>query len=405
MDKKKRKGKQKWIKPRHSFFRAVLFPFIKILCKSKYHIKIKKNKDKRQYLILSNHQTPFDQFFVSLSFKKHIYYVTNDDLFSNGFVSWLIDFLVKPIPIKKGTNDVKAVLDCMRVAKEGGSIAIFPEGNRTYSGKTEHIKDTIAPLAKSLRLPLAIYHIHGGYGVHPRWSDKTRKGKMRAGVSEVIEYEEYKDMSNEELYSLICDKLYINEGKLGNEYYSKTSAQYLERAMFFCPNCELGDWHSQGQTITCKKCATTLKYLPTKELSCVNGSFPYSFISEWYDAQVSFVRSIDLTPYDNTPIFTDTVSLTEVIPCKKKILLGENVKLSTFSNRLELDFGNEIKVVPFSSITAMGVIGRNKLNYYSDKKVFQIKGETRFNALKHMNIYYHKINISKGETEYGTLGL
>ena len=404
MNKKKRRT-QKWIKPRHAFFRAVLIPFIKVLCKLKYHIKIKKHKDKRQYLIISNHQTPYDQFFVGLSFKKHVYFVTNDDLFSNGFVSWLIDFLVKPIPIKKGTNDVKAVLDCMRVAKEGGSIAIFPEGNRTYSGKTEYIKDTIAPFAKSLKLPLAIYHIHGGYGVHPRWSDKTRKGKMRSGVSEIIEYEDYKNLSNEELYSLICEKLYINEGKIGKEYHSKSSAEYLERAMFFCPTCELGDWHSQGNTITCKKCGTTLEYLPTKELSVINGSFPYSFISEWYDAQVSYVRSLDLTPYDDKPIFTDTVSLYEVIPCKKKILLGKNVKLSTFGDRLELDFGNEIRTVPFSSITAMGIIGRNKLNYYSDKKVFQIKGEVRFNALKHMNIYYHKINVLKGETEYGTLGL
>ena len=405
MDKKKKKGKQKWIKPRHSFFKAVLKPFIRILCKAKYHIKIKKHKDKRQYLIISNHQTPYDQFFVSLSFKNHIYYVTNDDLFSNGFVSSLIDFLVKPIPIKKGTNDVKAVLDCMRVAKEGGSIAIFPEGNRTYSGKTEHIKDTIAPFAKSLKLPIAIYHIHGGYGVHPRWSDKTRKGKMRSGVSEIIEYEDYKNMSNEELYSLICDKLYINEGKLGKEYFSKSSAQYIERAMFFCPNCEIGDWYSQGETVTCQKCGTSLKYLPTKELAVINGNFPYSFISEWYDAQVSYVRSLDLTPYDNTPIFTDTISLFEVIPWKKKISLGKSVKLSTFSDRIELDSGNEIKVVPFASITAMGIIGRNKLNYYFDKRVFQIKGETRFNALKHMNIYYHSTNILKGETEYGTLGL
>ena len=81
MDKKKRKKKQKWIKPRHTFFRNILYPFIGLLSKIKYHIKVKKHKDKRQYLIIANHQTPFDQFFVGMSFKRHIYFLTNDDLF------------------------------------------------------------------------------------------------------------------------------------------------------------------------------------------------------------------------------------------------------------------------------------------------------------------------------------
>ena len=193
MEKKKKKKKAKWIKPRHTFFRNILYPFVYLLCKIKYNIKIKKCKDKRQLLVVSNHQTTYDQFFLGMAFKKHLYYVTNDDLFSNGFVSWLISFLVKPIPIKKGTTDVKAVMDCMRVVREGGSIGIFPEGNRTYSGKTEAIKESIGDFAKALKLPIAIFHINGGYGKHPRWSDKTRGGKMTAGVSEIIEYDEHLD--------------------------------------------------------------------------------------------------------------------------------------------------------------------------------------------------------------------
>ncbi|MBQ8546218.1 MAG: 1-acyl-sn-glycerol-3-phosphate acyltransferase [Clostridia bacterium] len=405
MENMKKKRKQKWIKPRHTLVRNLLFPFIKLLCKMKYHIKVNKFKDKRQFLIVSNHQTPFDQFFVSLSFKKHIYYVTNDDLFSNGFVSWLIDFLVKPIPIKKGTSDVKAVLDCKRVVKEGGSIAIFPEGNRTYSGKTEYIKETIAPFARSLKLPIAIYHIHGGYGVHPRWSDKTRKGKMSSGVSEIIEYESYKDLSDKELYDLICNKLYVNESRIDNKYYSKNSAEYLERAMYFCPKCSFGKWESHGDKITCLGCGTTVKYLPTKELVGVNCDFPYSFISEWYDAQCSFIRSLDLTPYYDTPLFEDNVNLSEVIPCKKKIPLGENVTLRAYADRYELALKDMCEVVPFSSVTAAVVLGRNKLNYYSNKRIFQVKGNVRFNAVKYLNIYYHSVNVAKGDTENGTLGL
>ena len=407
MDKKKKKKKKsKWIKKRHSFFRLLLYPFIGILSKIKFHIKVEKCKDKRQFLIISNHQTTFDQFFVGLAFKKHLYYVTNDDIFSNGFVSKLINFLVKPIPIKKGTADVKAVMDCMRVAKEGGSIAIFPEGNRTYSGRTGAIKDTIAPFAKALKLPIAIFHIRGGYGVQPRWSDGTRKGKMTAGVSEIIEYEQYKNMLDSELYSLICKKLYIDECQVDGEYPSKKSAEYLERAMYYCPTCGgFGAWKSHGEISKCHKCATEIKYLPTKEIEGVGSPFPYRFIGEWYDAQNAFLRSIDISKYIDTPLFSDTVDFLEVIPCKKKIDIASAAKISAYGDRFEIEYGGEKEVFSFSEITASGVLGRNKMNFYTRKRILQIRYDEHFNALKYVNVYYHAENTLKGDTENGFIGI
>ena len=101
-------------------------------------------------MILFNHQTALDQFIVGSAFKGPIYYVATEDIFSMGFVSDLLRFAVNPIPIKKQTTDVGAVMNCIRVAKEGGTICIAPEGNRTYSGKTEYINPAIVPLAKKL---------------------------------------------------------------------------------------------------------------------------------------------------------------------------------------------------------------------------------------------------------------
>ena len=399
----KKKKKKKWMRPRHTLTRIFLGPIIRLLCKIKYHCTIKKYKTKRQFLILSNHQTAFDQFFVGLSFKKHVYYITNDDLFSNGFTSWLINYLVKPIPIKKGSTDVKAVMDCMRVAKEGASIVVFPEGNRTYSGKTEHIKDSIAQLAKALKLPICIYHIEGGFGVEPRWANKTRRGKMVSHVSEIIEYEDFKNMPNDELYKLICDKLYINECRNGKEYYSKKSAEYIERAFYYCPKCGFGDWHSQGDTFTCQKCGTSAKYLPSKEIVSLNGDFEFKYTDEWFDKQYEFMRSLDLTNYISTPLFSDTVNISEVIPCKKKIRLGE-IKIIAYGDRFELDYGDRIEEVPYDTITASGVLGKNKFNYYLGTKVFQIKGDKRFCAIKYVNAYYHAFNVKKGDIN-ATLGL
>lgn len=403
--KKKKKKRAKWIKKRHSLVRLILYPFVWALCKIKFHITVEKCKDNRQFLVVSNHQTTFDQFFLGLGFKKLLYYVTNDDIFSNGFVSKLISFLVHPIPIKKGTADVKAVMDCMRVAKEGGSIAIFPEGNRTYSGRTGAIKDTIAPFAKSLKLPIAIFHIRGGYGVQPRWSDSTRGGKMTAGVTEIIEYEDYKNLTDKELYELICKKLYVDECSVDIEYPSKKSAEYLERAMYYCPKCGFGAWKSQGEIAKCEKCGTEIKYLPTKEIEGVGSPFPYRFIGEWYDAQCDFLRKIDVSEYIDKPIFSDTVDFLEVIPCKKKIPISNGAKITAYSDRFEIEYDSTREVFNYSEITASGVLGRNKMNFYARKRIFQIRYDKHFNALKYVNIYYHAQNVLKGDTENGFIGL
>ena len=115
--------KKKWIKCRHRIVRNIAFAALYPYCKWKYGIKVDRFKEQgdRAYLILLNHQTAFDQFFVGLSFHGPIYYLASEDLFSKGWVSSLIRWLVAPIPIKKQTTDVKAVMSCIRVAKEGGT--------------------------------------------------------------------------------------------------------------------------------------------------------------------------------------------------------------------------------------------------------------------------------------------
>lgn len=236
MEKSKNKNKE-WIKPRHSVItclaRLILKPYI--LWKYKIDVHPFKEQGDRKYLIMMNHQTPFDQFFIAMSFRGPVYYIATEDIFSLGWVSSLLKWAVEPIPIKKQTTDIHAVMNCMRVAKEGGTIALAPEGNRTYDGRTVYINPAIAKLAKKLKMPIAFYRIEGGYGVEPRWSDVARKGKIKAYVSKVVEPEDYKSMNDAEFYNLICRELYVNEAVADTEYHHKQLAEYMERLVYVCP--------------------------------------------------------------------------------------------------------------------------------------------------------------------------
>ncbi len=397
---------KKWIKFRHRVGRNLVSAYVSPIAKHKYHAKVEKFKaqGKRPYLIVLNHQTAYDQFFVGMAFKGPVYYVATEDLFSMGLVSKIINYLVAPIPIKKQTTDMRAVMACAKIAKEGGTIALAPEGNRTYCGRTLDFKKSIVKLARLTKLPIAIFKIEGGYGVQPRWSDKVRKGKIHAYVSKVLEQEDYAKMTDDQLYDFLKQELWQDESGDTGIYYSKRSAEYLERVVYVCPDCGLTTFISKGQIITCEKCGKQIRYTETKALVGENCQFPFKTISEWYDYQLSFINGLDLQTLTQTPVYTDKVRFSEVILYKRKRLIDKNSTANLYGDRITINGKKADFVFSFDNLDAVTVLGKNKVNVYFDGKVYQIKGDKRFNALRYVN-FFHRYQNTKEENTDGFLGL
>lgn len=402
----KNKKTKKWVKFRHKVVRALAWVFFYPSIKFKFRAKIDKFKGdkKKKYLILYNHQTAYDQFFISYSFSKTIYYVASEDIFSNGIVSKLLRYAVAPIPIKKQTNDIRAVMTCLKVAKEGGSIAIAPEGNRTYSGKTCYFKPSIVKMAKALKLPIAIFRIEDGYGVQPRWADDVRKGGMRAYVKRVIEPEDYLKMPDEELHALIKDELFVDESSPNKEFHHKNLSNYIERAMYYCPDCGLSVFESNKDLVTCKKCGKTIRYLPNKQIEGVGFEFRYKNIAEWYEGQSEFTNGLNLFEMEDKPLYQDDAKVFEVELYKRKHSIDKNAKISLYPNRIEVKCASQEIIVDFATAEAVTVLGKNKINVYANGKVYQIKGDVRMNALKYVHFFNRYKNLLNAD-ESGFLGL
>ena len=405
---KQKKKSSAWVKPRHKLVRALLSVTLGPFSRLRYGVRVKplSKAETRQMLILYNHQTAFDQFFVGMAVRQPIYYLATEDIFSKGFLSSLIRYLVAPIPIKKQTTDVRAVMNCLRVAREGGSIAIAPEGNRTYSGRTGYINPAITMLAQKLGLPIAIFRIEGGYGVHPRWSDTVRRGPMRAYISRIIEPEEYRTLDGDAMNELICRELFVDEAKADAAYRHKKSAEYLERALYVCPTCGLSTLESHRDVITCKSCGMQVRYLPTKELCGVDRPFPFRFVAEWYDHQERVIGELNPDEYVQEPLYRDRVRLLEVIVYKRKELLRKEATLALYGDRIVIDEGEADELIlPFDKLRAASVLGRNKLNLYHGEQVYQCVGDKRFCALKYVNLYYRYKNVRNGVAYGQFLGL
>lgn len=395
------KSKQ-WMKERHNVVVTLLRPTFGLYARWKYGIQIEEFKEQgnRPYLIVMNHQTAFDQFFVGITFHQPVYYLATEDIFSMGWISQVIRWLVAPIPIKKQTTDIQAVKNCIKVAREGGTICLAPEGNRTFHGQTVYMNPAIASLTKKLGLPLAIFRIEGGYGIQPRWSDVVRKGRMRSFVSRVIEPEEYQAMTNAELYDVIQKELYVDEARVTGQFRHRKNAEFLERVVYICPWCGFAPFESSGDIIRCTKCGRRIRHLPTKELEGVDEWFPHRFVADWYHWQNEVMNSTDLLALTQTPVFEDTAGVSRVHVYKFKEPLKKDARICLYGDRITIDD----RQFHFAQIDAVTVLGKNKLNIYDGTEILQLKGGKRFNALKYVN-FYHRYKNEKAGKNNEFLGL
>ena len=218
---------------------------------------------------------------------------------------------------------------------------------------------------------------------------------------------DFKQMTDDELFEAISQGLFVDEATLDGLFPHKKSAEYLERAIYVCPDCGLSEFESHGRIVECKKCGKKIEYLATKELRGIDCEFPFRFVADWYDYQKDFVNKLDVTEKTDEPLYLDNTTLWKIIPCKNRECISKDVRLALYGDRICVEDadGKISYFFSFNDISAVTVLGRNKLNIYRGEDIFQIKGSKRFNALKYVHIYHRYKNICKGEPYAEFLGL
>ncbi|MBQ8292473.1 MAG: 1-acyl-sn-glycerol-3-phosphate acyltransferase [Bacilli bacterium] len=381
-----------WIKNRHKFvFKFLKGPFV-LFFKLKYNFKAVKYKlEKKPYLILSNHLTTLDPFMVAASFSRPIYYMANADLFSNRFGK-IIEFLVKPIPKNKNVKELGPIKDCLRIVKEGGTIGVFPEGNRSYSGELCYISDAIAKLVKLLKIDVVLYNIHGGYGIDPRWGYKARRGRSYGCVKRILTKEEIATLSTEELFAIIKEELTVPQVPSTIKYKNRNNALGLERVLYLCPVCgKVQTIETHKNNIKCTSCGLDVKYNEYLEFESNNEAFKFKYVKDWYNHQVDYIKNFDIST--EGVIFEDNITLYRVPNGVRPIaIMSGKIQM----DNLGFSFVNEEQKMRFEikDISDITVLGRHKLNFFMDKEIYQIKGDKTLNVLKYMHMYYHIKNTN-----------
>lgn len=375
--------------------RFLLKPFFIFIFKFKFE---KAPNLKEPYLVLSNHNSDLDPALMAFSFPKQMYFVASEHVYRRGLISKLLYWAFKPIAKMKGSSDAVTVMQTIRMLRSGKNVCLFPEGNRSFNGRTGPIMEATGKLVKVSNVSLVTYKFEGGYFTSPRWGFGIRRGKLFGHVENVYTKEALKEMSAEEITNLIIKDLEENAYKRQLEdpikYKGKKLAEGMESAVCICPKCsKIDSILTKKDKVWCSECGISSHY---SQYGLFDDNFPFKTIEAWDDFQTDYINKlIDKSNPDEILFQNKDVLMNTVSQDHKTIEIGKGC-ISMCSNKLLfITDNNETSIdLKIEDITDMSIYGKCSLVWSDIKGVhYEIRPENIINMRKYLAVF----NIIKNQ--------
>ncbi len=372
---------------RHRFlWRLVWWPtWLWMRLKYNYHAKTEPIKGPA--LIVSNHVTDYDPFFLALTVKNPAYFVASGHVLANPRTAKLIQWAQAPIGRMKGTTASDTALTAIRRLKKGFSVALFAEGNRTFNGVTADIVESTAKLARVSGASLVTHRFRGGYLTSPRWGGRSvRRGLFTGEIVHVYSPETLKAMTPDAIADAIRADIYENaydtQAQWHIPYKGRNLAEHVERTLCLCPVCgKLGALESRGDTLSCTACGLTATY--TAEGYLEGDGLPFRTVLEWDRWQARELKKrADAAGEDCLAQDTD-MELLEVADdyTEKPVVQG---RMAIFRDRMELAG----KIMRFSEVSGMSLNGPQTLIFTLRDRHYTVKSRRVRNLRKYLTFYH-----------------
>ena len=116
-----------------------------------------------------NHFSNHDPLYVAscLPRRRRLYFLAKKELFDNKFLCPIVTWL-GAIPVDRGHADIAAVRSSLKLLKEGGVLAIFPQGTRSRDNTPTPMLNGASMIAMRGGVPVIPCYVDGPYRLFRR---------------------------------------------------------------------------------------------------------------------------------------------------------------------------------------------------------------------------------------------
>ena len=204
-------------------------------------------------LVVSNHSSLLDPMFLSLAVGRAVHFLSTELAFSGGAMGWVNQFF-GAVPKRKFTADPRAILRLRRWRDLGGSIGLFPEGERTWDGRPLPILPGVEKLVRVMDLPVVTVRVYNGWRQSPRWAATLRRGRVHVEVDPPRRFAGSDSLASIRRY--IGERISVDaEDGPSWPVRGRRLAAGIGNVLFACPAClRLDAIDERGDMASCRSC-------------------------------------------------------------------------------------------------------------------------------------------------------
>lgn len=379
----------------HILLRKIISPLVKRTLHFEGELIPEGNGPK---LILCNHNTDLDFLLIALVCSEATDVVATETVLRMNPIVRFAAKKLKPILHDKGSKGLGTIKQIVERIKEGRNVLLFPEGNRSFDGRTGEISKSLGRVAAMAGCTIVVYRLTGGYFTTPRWGHGLRRGRMEGKVTKILTPEEIKAMPANQMQRLLEEGLatdaYEEQQRKPIRFRGKCRAEYLETLLFQCPSCKkISTLHSKKNQVSCA-CGYGLTMDEYGFLVDQNGE--KHTITELFAQQKEFLRELlDHSETMQKPLWEEPVQMMQ-LGADHKVLAQKNITLKVFPQRISVDE----KEIDCEQIESIDVVQRNRLLIHVKKSTqhYEFLGDKTFNAVKYLLWHEKDLHGKEGDS-------
>jgi 1-acyl-sn-glycerol-3-phosphate acyltransferase len=335
---------------------------------------------KPPYVVLANHSSVLDPFFLNKYIPGIIHYVVSDANFRNPVVNLGLS-LVGSIPKTKAISDTDTIRHIMRVTRNRGIVGIFPEGQSSWDGASLPIVSSTAKLLKILKVPVLIGRLSGAFLSKPRWSRRSRRGRITIRYDIAFDAAQIKSATVSQIDERIRTLLTHNDFEANRtrrqRFVGRDRAEYMEIALFVCPSCEsIGTLCSHGNVLRCESCGYAVKVDLYGFFRAHRGELQFDNMHDWnlWQSDV-FVRQLDgyQESGEKTPfLFEEQVDIHRGFQDHplEPVMRGS---IALFGDRVDAE-ANDGTVIsfPLDEIRGANIQNKERMEFYVNDTLYRV---------------------------------